>query len=116
MNILLVAPMPPQPQAPGAIPLVLYAQLTGLMAHHAVTLVTVAGPDRSEWAALDRLQIMGVDVRGCPSFRTAWSSALAATLAVGQHLAKGQGPVAHDLVLGASGATHFESSLRRAIV
>ena len=63
MNILLVAPMPPQPQATGAIPLVLYAQLTGLMAHHAVTLVTAAGPDRSEWAALDRLQIMGVDVQ-----------------------------------------------------
>jgi polysaccharide biosynthesis protein PslH len=63
MNILLVAPMPPQPQATGAIPLVLYAQLTGLMARHAVTLVTVAGPDRSEWAALDRLQTMGVDVQ-----------------------------------------------------
>ena len=63
MNILLVAPMPPQPQATGAIPLVLYAQLTGLMSRHTVTLVTVAGPDRSEWAALDRLQIMGVDIQ-----------------------------------------------------
>lgn len=63
MNILLVAPMPPQPQATGAIPMVLYAQLTGLMAHHTMTLVTVAGPDRSEWAALDRLQVMGVDVQ-----------------------------------------------------
>jgi glycosyltransferase involved in cell wall biosynthesis len=63
MNILLVAPMPPQPQATGAIPLVLYAQLTGLMARHSVTLVTVAGPDQSEWAALDRLQMMGVDVQ-----------------------------------------------------
>ena len=52
MNILLVAPMPPQPQAPGAIPLVLYAQMIGLMARHAVTLVTVAGPDRSEWAIM----------------------------------------------------------------
>ena len=63
MNILLVAPMPPQPQAPGAIPLVLYAQLIGLKSRHALTLVTVAGPDRSEWAALDRLQVMGVDVQ-----------------------------------------------------
>ncbi len=63
MKILLVAPMPPQPQAPGAIPLVLYAELIGLMARHDVTLVTVAGPDRSEWAALDRLQAMGVDVQ-----------------------------------------------------
>lgn len=63
MKILLVAPMPPQPQAPGAIPLVLYAQLTGLMERHEVTLVTVAGPDPSEWEALDRLQAMGVDVQ-----------------------------------------------------
>jgi len=63
MNILLVTPMPPQPQAPGAIPLVLYAQLIGLMARHDVTLVTVAGPDRSEWTALDRLQVMGIDVQ-----------------------------------------------------
>lgn len=63
MNILLVAPMPPQPQAPGAIPLVLYAELIGLMSRHDITLVTVAGPDRSEWAALDHLQAMGVEIQ-----------------------------------------------------
>ncbi len=63
MNILLVAPMPPQPEAPGAIPLVLHAELTGLMARHDVTLVTVAGPDQAEWRALDRLQSMGVKVQ-----------------------------------------------------
>jgi glycosyltransferase involved in cell wall biosynthesis len=63
MRILLVTPMPPQRQAPGAIPLVLYAQLTGLRARHSITLVTVAGPDSSEWAALDRLSTMGLDVQ-----------------------------------------------------
>ncbi len=80
MRILIVAPMPPQPQATGAIPLVLHAQLTGLMPHHAVTLVTVAGPDPAEWAALDRLQVMGVDVqavrrsepRGFPRWQRRW--------------------------------------------
>lgn len=63
MKILLVAPMPPQAQAAGAIPLVLHAQLTGLLQRHSVTLVTVAGPDPAEWAALDRLQAAGVDVQ-----------------------------------------------------
>ncbi len=80
MKILLVAPMPPQPQAPGAIPLVLHAELIGLMSRHGVTLVTVAGPDRSEWAALDHLQAMGVDVqavrrsepRGLAHWRRRW--------------------------------------------
>ncbi len=62
MNILIACPMPPQPEAPGAIPLVLHAELAGLMAHHSITLVTVAGPDPAEWAAVDRLQAMGVDV------------------------------------------------------
>ncbi len=62
MRILLVTPMPPQPEAPGAIPLVLYAELIGLMAQHSITLVTVAGPDPAEWAAVDHLQTMGVDV------------------------------------------------------
>jgi glycosyltransferase involved in cell wall biosynthesis len=80
MNILLVTPMPPQPQAPGAIPLVLYAELIGLRSRHDVTLVTVAGPDRSEWAALDRLQATGVDVHairrsephGLPHWQRRW--------------------------------------------
>jgi glycosyltransferase involved in cell wall biosynthesis len=63
MNILLVAPMPPQSEAPGAIPLVLYAELLGLMPRHTITLVTVAGPDPNEWAALDHLQSIGIDVQ-----------------------------------------------------
>ncbi len=63
MKILLVAPMPPQAQAPGAIPMVLHAQLAALMPRHQLTLVTVAGPDPTEWDALDSLQASGIDVR-----------------------------------------------------
>src|SRR5512147_1972097 len=80
MRILLVSPMPPQPEAPSAIPLVLYAELIGLMARHSITLVTVAGPDPAEWAAVDHLQSMGVDVhavrrttpRGLPRWQRRW--------------------------------------------
>jgi len=62
MNILIATPMPPQPEATGAIPLVLYAELVGLMARHSITLVTVAGPDPAEWAAVDRLKAQGIQV------------------------------------------------------
>jgi len=55
--------MPPRPQAPGAIPIILNAQLAGLIPRHQVTLVTVAGPDPAEWDALDRLQATGIDVQ-----------------------------------------------------
>ncbi len=63
MKILLVAPMPPQPQAPGAIPLVLYALLTGLKARHQITVVTVAGLEPGECQALDQLQAEGINVQ-----------------------------------------------------
>lgn len=59
----MVAPMPPQAQAPGAIPLVLHAQLAGLTPRHDVTLVTIAGPDPDELAALDHLQATGIEVK-----------------------------------------------------
>jgi glycosyltransferase involved in cell wall biosynthesis len=76
--------MPPQPEAPGAIPLVLYAELIGLMAHHSITIVTVAGPDPAEWVAVDRLRTMGVDVHavrradplGVQRWRRRWRWAL----------------------------------------
>src|SRR5689334_5858106 len=58
----MATPMPPQPQAPGAIPLVLHAQLVGLIERHRVTLVTVASTDPAEWEALDRIRESGVDV------------------------------------------------------
>ena len=63
MKILLVTPMPPQPQAPGAIPLVLHAELTGLMARHEISLVTIAGHEPGEQEAVTQLKAMGVEVR-----------------------------------------------------
>ena len=62
MRILLLTPMPPDPEAPGAIPPLLYAALTGLRARHEVTVVCVAGPDPREIAAVERLRAEGVDV------------------------------------------------------
>jgi len=62
MRILLLTPMPPDPEAPGAIPPLLYAALTGLRAGNEVTVVCVAGPDPREIAAVERLRADGVDV------------------------------------------------------
>lgn len=76
MRVLFASPMPPQPQAPGAIPLVLHAQLAGLKGTHQITLVTVAGPDPAEWVALDQLRTEGIDVqavkRAEPQGRARW--------------------------------------------
>jgi hypothetical protein len=63
MNILLATPMPPQPEATGATPLVLHAELVGLLGRHVVTLVTVAGQEPGEQEAVDRLIREGVDVQ-----------------------------------------------------
>src|SRR4030067_1177800 len=63
MKILMVTPMPPQRQAPGAIPLVLHAELVGLMPRHQITLLTVAGLEPGEQEAVDRLSAAGVDIR-----------------------------------------------------
>jgi polysaccharide biosynthesis protein PslH len=62
MRILLVAPMPPQPDARGAIPVVLHAQIAGLTPRHEVTLVTVAGLEPGEQAAVDCLRSEGIEV------------------------------------------------------
>lgn len=81
MKILLVTPMPPQPQAPGAIPMVLYAQLTGLLArHHQVTLLTLSGDDPTDADAIARLKSDGIRVeaayrvarRGLPRWQRRW--------------------------------------------
>lgn len=40
----------------------MYAQLVGLAERHAITLVTVAGPDPHEWEAADSLRALGVQV------------------------------------------------------
>ena len=63
MRILLVTPMPPQADAHGAIPLVLHAQLAGLLARgHEVTLVTAATGEPGEADALERLRGDGIDL------------------------------------------------------
>jgi glycosyltransferase involved in cell wall biosynthesis len=62
MRILLVTPMPPQPDAMGAIPVVLHAQLAGLIPRHEVTLVTVAGLEPGEQKAVDYLRSEGIEV------------------------------------------------------
>lgn len=63
MRILLVTPMPPRASAPGAIPLVLHAQVKGLAQRHDVTVATVAGPDAAELEAVEKLTGAGVEVR-----------------------------------------------------
>ena len=63
MRILLVTPSPPAPTAPSAVPVVAWAQLRGLSAQHAVTVVTLAGPDPRELEALEQLRAAGFDVR-----------------------------------------------------
>jgi glycosyltransferase involved in cell wall biosynthesis len=55
--------MPPSAEAPGAIPLVVHAQLTGLARRHDVTVLTAAGPARDELDAVERLRCEGFDVR-----------------------------------------------------
>jgi polysaccharide biosynthesis protein PslH len=89
MRILLVTPMPPRPEAPGAIPLVLHALLTGLQARHDVTLVTVVGDEPGEAEAAVELRHRDVDVhvidrrqpRGLARWRRRWR--LATTWALG---------------------------------
>jgi len=91
MKILLVTPMPPRPEAPGAIPLVLHALLTGLQTRHEVTLVTVVGDEPGELEAADELQRSGLDVHvvdrrrpsGVARWRRRWR--LASTWARGRY-------------------------------
>jgi glycosyltransferase involved in cell wall biosynthesis len=66
MKILLLVPIPPDADGPGAIPAVLYATLAGLNERHDVTVVTSPGPDASEFAAVDALIRDGYDVRWVP--------------------------------------------------
>jgi glycosyltransferase involved in cell wall biosynthesis len=66
MRILLLTPIPPDADAPGAIPAVLYATLVGLSERHEVTVVTSPGPDVAEFAAVDALRLDGYDVRSVP--------------------------------------------------
>jgi len=56
-----VAPIPPSDEAPGAIPRLLHAAVTGLSQRHHVTVVTVAGPEPRELEMAERLPASGVD-------------------------------------------------------
>ena len=69
--------MPPRREAPGAIPIVLHAELTGLQAMHDVTLVTCVGDEPGEAEAAEELRRAGVDVhvvdRRRPAGLARWS-------------------------------------------
>jgi glycosyltransferase involved in cell wall biosynthesis len=77
MRILLIAPMVPQAEGAGAIPLLLYSQVLGLHERHDVTLVAGMGDEPGEAEARDALARMGVDVhvadrRRSPSWFRRW--------------------------------------------
>jgi glycosyltransferase involved in cell wall biosynthesis len=52
MRILLIAPVPPRSDGPGAIPILLKAELSGLQREHEVTLVTAVGDEAGEAEAI----------------------------------------------------------------
>jgi glycosyltransferase involved in cell wall biosynthesis len=54
--------MPPQAQAPGAIPIVLHAELHGLLTRHEVELATVFGAEPGEQEAIAELKSNGLRV------------------------------------------------------
>jgi glycosyltransferase involved in cell wall biosynthesis len=56
MKVLLVAPVPPQADGAGAIPVLLHAELLGLQRLHEVTLVTAVGDEPGEEEAVARLR------------------------------------------------------------
>jgi polysaccharide biosynthesis protein PslH len=70
MRILLLTPMPPRPEAPGAIPLVLHAELAALRERHDVTLVTVAGDEPGELEAVTEVAASGIEVHVVDRRRT----------------------------------------------
>jgi glycosyltransferase involved in cell wall biosynthesis len=76
VKILIVSPMPPDRSAPGAIPVLLHAGVSGLAERHSVTLITVAGPDEHELRAVQNLEIKGIEVhavcRSEPQGRARW--------------------------------------------
>lgn len=69
MKILMIAPMPPDPDGAGAIPILLHAQLVGLSTRNKVTLVTATGDETGEAAAVERLRAEGFDVHAADRSR-----------------------------------------------
>ena len=62
LRVLVVAPMPPDPKSPGAIPVGLHALLQGLSGRNSVTFVSVAGPDPAELEAASQTARLGIEV------------------------------------------------------
>jgi glycosyltransferase involved in cell wall biosynthesis len=62
MRILIVAPMPPDPDGAGAIPILLHAQLTGLRERNELTVVTAVGDEPGEGVAVEKLAAEGLQV------------------------------------------------------
>jgi glycosyltransferase involved in cell wall biosynthesis len=58
----VIAPMPPDRNAPGALPVLLHALLRGLSGRSSVTLVSVAGPDPAELQAARQADRLGIEV------------------------------------------------------
>jgi polysaccharide biosynthesis protein PslH len=63
MRILLIAPMVPRADGPGAIPILLHAQLTALRKRHEVTFLTAVGDEPGEATAAQALLREGLDLR-----------------------------------------------------
>lgn len=62
MKLLLIAPMVPQADGAGAIPMLLHSQLAGLRERHDVTLVAGVGDEPGEAEAAEALIREGVDL------------------------------------------------------
>lgn len=62
MKILMATPTPPYTQPTNSVPLVTHCQLVGLVDRHEVTLVTGAGHDPTDQAAVAELQKMGIEL------------------------------------------------------
>ncbi len=62
MRILLIAPMVPQADGPGAIPILLRTQLEALREHNEVTLVAGIGDEPGEARAAEALVGIGADI------------------------------------------------------
>jgi len=63
MKVLIVAPMVPRAQGSGAIPILLYAELTGLRERGKVTLLSAVGDEPGEAEAAAELAAAGFDAR-----------------------------------------------------
>jgi glycosyltransferase involved in cell wall biosynthesis len=62
MRILIVAPVPPDPEGAGAIPILLHAQLSGLRERNDLTVVTAVGDEAGESEAVEKLAAEGFQV------------------------------------------------------